>query len=81
MTSLPVLVLAATRDDGLAHAESIGLERIVIKTPRTLAKDGLVFRALVITPAFTRLIDEDDEAAQLALYRARRDAVRLGVRV
>lgn len=79
-TSLPVLVLAATKADGLAVANAAGVSHFTVITPRTRTWGGHIFRALILTPSFARLLHSGDRVAGDVWAVAQRDALKSGVR-
>ncbi len=75
----PLLIAAATIEDGKEAAEKIGVDRFTIITPRSWSQVGHVIRGVVMTPRFAALLEANDQAASRTASCARIDARRSGV--
>lgn len=75
----PLLIVAATMEDGKVAAATIGVEDFAIITPRSDAQVGHVIRGVVLTLRFATLLEANDRAASKALSCARIDARKSGV--
>lgn len=70
----PVVILASSVADGEAYAEVLGIETYRIATPNARGLEGLIIRAVVVTPAFAALLMR--EALEAAMGDVRRPATR-----
>ena len=75
----PLLIVAATMEDGKGAAERIGVDAFAIITPRSDAQVGWIIRGVVVTPRFATLLEANDRAASKILSCARIDARKSGV--
>lgn len=75
----PLLIVAATMEDGKDAAEKIGADDVAIITPRSWSQVGRVIRGVVMTPRFATLLEANDRAASKTLSCARIDARKSGV--
>ena len=77
----PLLILAESTADAELLARQIGVDDIVVVTPRAQEQFGWLIRGVVVTPRFATLVEANDLAASEALRTARRNASKLGIEV